>query len=72
MREDVVLEELAALEHEQWVYWSKSVCETENLSPERVERWKKFWCPYNELDEETKEHDRVWARKVMAVIYKWI
>jgi len=72
MKRDVLLEELAEIEHDQWIKWSKSISESENISPERIERWKKFWCPYDELDEEIKEHDRVWARKVLAAVYKWI
>jgi len=63
-----LLEKLAALEHEQWMAWSKAIAEQENISPERLERWKKYWVPYEELDEATKEHDRVWARRVLEII----
>lgn len=62
-----LLEALAALEHSQWVEWSKSLAEKEKLSPERLERWEKLWVPYNELDEKDKESDRIWARKVLYV-----
>ena len=65
------MEELAAIEHEQWVFWSKTLAETENLSPERLARWKALWIPYEQLTEETKEHDRVWARKVLAVALRY-
>lgn len=37
---------------------------------ERGKRWKENWRPYKELDEKTKEHDRVWARKVLTQIEK--
>jgi hypothetical protein len=62
-----LIEALAALEHQQWIDWSKTIAEKENLSPERLERWRKLWVPYEELDEKDKESDRAWARKVLAV-----
>ena len=64
----VLVERLAALEHDQWVEWSKSIAATEALSPERLARWKPLWCPYADLSDEMKEHDRVWARKTIAAI----
>jgi len=71
-----IIEELAGLEHEQWMYWSKSVWEqVSNHSPsslsmgnkmlEKHEKWIVNWVPYSELTEETKEFDRIWARKVI-------
>jgi hypothetical protein len=62
-----LLEELAALEHLQWVEWSKTLAEKEHLSPERLERWQKLWVPYEELDDKDKESDRVWARRALGV-----
>lgn len=62
------IERLAALEHEQWVKWSKDIASKEKLSPERLERWKALWIPYNELSEEMREHDRKWARRVLIII----
>lgn len=60
-----LLERLAAIEHEQWIEWSKNIAEKENISPECLLRWKKYWVPYNELSEDVKELDRVWARKIL-------
>jgi len=34
----------------------------------RLRRWKKLWVSYNDLSEEMKEHDRVWARKVIKLL----
>lgn len=62
------LERLAELEHEQWMEWSKAVAD--EVSPERRARWGKYWVPYDQLSEEVKEQDRVWARKVIAVFEK--
>ena len=64
---DVLRERLAAIEHEQWEQWSRTVAE-QGLTPDRIERWQRFWVPYGELDEATKEHDRVWADKVLAAV----
>jgi hypothetical protein len=61
-----LIESLAALEHEQWVAWSKAVAH--EVSEDRRKRWETYWVPYNDLDEETKEKDREWARKVAEII----
>lgn len=65
---DALVEEVANLEHEQWIAWSKDIAEKESLSEERVNRWKQYWVPYGELTDDVKEHDRVWARKVIKTI----
>lgn len=60
-------ERAAALEHEQWVQWSKTIAASENISPERLDRWKKLWVPYDQLTEEQKEQDRKWADKGIEI-----
>jgi hypothetical protein len=50
-----VPEALAALEHEQWMAWSKSLAAAEPLSEERVERWRRLWVPYADLSEQEEE-----------------
>lgn len=63
---DKLAEKLAELEHEQWMEWSKSVAG--EVSESRLARWELYWVPYSELSEAVKEQDRVWARKVLAVL----
>lgn len=63
---------LAELEHQQWIVWSVQIAETEHISEERRERWKKLWRPYNELNEEEKDQDRKWADKVLELLPKEI
>lgn len=63
--EEVDLEKLAELEHEQWCVWSKELAMKESLDSNRIQRWKALWIPYYKLPEEMKEHDRKWARKVI-------
>jgi len=65
---DPVLEQLAKLEHDQWMAWAKSLMETEDLSEDRVERWKTMMVPYEELSDEIQEYDREYARKVLDVL----
>ncbi len=60
-------ERLAALEHDQWIEWSRTVAE-QGLTPERLARWAGYWVPYADLDEPTKDHDRKWADKVLAIL----
>lgn len=64
-----VIEALAELEHEQWMAWAKSVAHSEPFLTEgRKERWVKAMVPYSMLTEAQKEDDRLWARKVIAVL----
>lgn len=63
-----LLEELSKIEHDQWIEWSKSV--SSEVSDERRKRWKKYWVEYEDLSEEVKEQDRVYARKILDVINK--
>lgn len=66
--EKLLIEDLADLEHQQWQSWSETICQQENISPERKERWGKYWVPYRDLSNEVQEHARVWARKVMEIL----
>jgi hypothetical protein len=68
MSEHELLERLAELEHEQWMYWSQAVAA--EVSEERRQRWAALWVPYRDLPEDVKEQDRVWARKVLALLGK--
>lgn len=68
--EAAFIDKLAALEHDQWIAWSKDVASKEDLSPLRIRRWKALWIPYELLPEKYKEMDRKWARKVLEVIYQ--
>lgn len=68
------LEALAALEHEQWVHWTKYLLDTlvrrypflADHDPD-VRRWREqIATPYADLTEHEKDSDRFWARKAMA------
>lgn len=65
-KHEKLVEEIAALEHEQWMKWSKEVAP--EVSEERRKRWEKYWVPYEELSEAVKEYDRIWARPVISYI----
>ena len=61
-----LVEELARLEHEQWRHWSQTVAAE---VPAAVrDKWRGSWVDYAELTEDLKEADRVWARKVAALL----
>jgi len=62
-------EELAALEHQQWWEWSKTVAREEDISKERIERWRQYWKPYEDLPEDVKDHDRKWADRVTELLW---
>lgn len=59
-----LLEELADLEHQQWMHWSQYVAENHDIPDGLQEKWEENWRPYQDLSEELKEKDRKWARKV--------
>lgn len=63
-----IVDRLARLEHAQWVQWSQSIAREEKLTGDRLARWKTMWVPYDELPDDVKEQDRVWARKVLATL----
>ena len=63
------LEKLAALEHDQWAHWTAYMLN--NLTDENINRWKRqIKTPYKELSEDEKEKDRVWARKVLGIMFE--
>jgi hypothetical protein len=61
-----LVEALAELEHEQWMHWSGAV-ESDVAEPRRTQ-WRRCRVRYAELTDELKEADRVWARKVLALL----
>lgn len=68
MSESNLLEKLAALEHEQWKHWTKHFLKGKH-TPNDLRRWLyQIDLSYDELPEEDKEKDRVWARKVLEIM----
>jgi len=63
-----IIEKLAALEHEQWISWSKEIALREKLSGDRLALWMALWKPYSELTEEQKTSDREWALKAFKIM----
>lgn len=49
---------LDALAHRLWTHWSQHIAEEEDISEERLQRWRELWIPYRALSEEEKETDR--------------
>ena len=63
-----LIEQLAELEHEQWMTWARTLMQSERLSVNRMARWHNSMVPYASLTEENKEHDRTWARKAARLL----
>lgn len=77
--EDLGLEELASLEHNQWSDWMKHLfmkCYQGTggsliIPPHLVARWQRqMKTPYNDLPPEEQESDREEARRVLSL--KWL
>lgn len=65
-------EQLAEIEHKQWIAWSKNIAETENITFARFKRWKLLWRPYSELTEDEKDQDREWGDKALSSFHSAI
>jgi len=63
MKLKTLLEDLAEIEHEQWMQWANAV--KHEVSPERAKRWERYMVPYSEQSEGGKDIDRDWAKKVL-------
>jgi len=62
-----MLEDVAALEHEQWAHWTRYMLD--NLTPENVARWRRqIATPYAELSDTEKMSDREWASRVIRLV----
>jgi len=64
-------EDLADLEHCQWMSWTKYLVENHDIPEKLEQKWKKNWKPYNELTEEEKDKDRKWADKALQIFSKY-
>jgi inhibitor of KinA sporulation pathway (predicted exonuclease) len=65
---DPRLEALAAIEHEQWIHWAQQILIGYGIPRKTADRWRKVFVPYAELSEESKDVDRAWATRVLAVM----
>jgi len=50
----------------EWVEWAK--CIEHEITDERRERWHSVYCAYEDLSEEMKDKDRIYADKVLDVL----
>jgi hypothetical protein len=62
-----LIEQLAALEHEQWAHWTAHLLA--HQTPANLARWQQqIATPYAALSEADKEKDRAWARRILALL----
>ena len=61
-----LIEALAAIEHEQWIHWSRSTAP--DVPAATRAKWQISWVRYDELSDNLKEADRLWARKVASLL----
>lgn len=58
---------LAMIEFEQWKFWASQILESENISEERAERWRKIMAtPWDDLPDEIKQLDYRWASATLT------
>jgi hypothetical protein len=63
-----LVEALAEIEHGQWMHWSQAVAG--DVASGTRDKWERSWVSYAELPDDLKEADRVWARKVVALLHQ--
>ena len=70
--DDDVIERLAALEHQQWMSWVDSLPRNpDNVVPamkNRTKKWEKNMIPYDQLPEDEKRKDRLWATRALRIV----
>jgi len=67
-----LLDHLAALEHRQWMKWSRWILESNHVdvSDEKREHWESLMVPYIELSPEQKSNDRRYAMPAYRMVGK--
>jgi hypothetical protein len=70
-----LIEKLSALEHDQWIQYSRSIyrqikqsTSRDNLPKRGADKWQSKWKPYDLLSESEKDKDRIWAKKLLEII----
>jgi len=66
---DDLREILADLEHRQWISWTHYLIQNEEIPENLKNKWLKSFIPYSDLSEKYKDMDRVWADRVLRIIY---
>jgi hypothetical protein len=64
--DDDLVEALAEIEHDQWMHWSRTVAA--DVSDATRAKWQGSWTNYAALSDDLKDADRIWARKVVALL----
>lgn len=61
---DALIHRLAAIEHEQWCFWTRGLVAKGAVKQETIDRWRHLWVPYADLPLSVQEEDRRWAQLV--------
>ena len=49
---------LSALAHRLWTHWSQHIADEEDISEQRLQRWRNLWVPFDKLPEAARDTDR--------------
>lgn len=68
-----LIENLASLEHSQWIHWSRNLVsglnEDEHLNDKRLTRWNVYWnTDYKYLSGKAQESDKIHAYAVIKAL----
>jgi len=59
---------LSAEMHKTWMAWAQEIMDSENLSSERVTRWKNMMVDYAQLSDSDKQKDRNHVNNILAAL----
>ena len=70
--QQMLLQKLSVLEHEQWTSWAKKILETENISEETRAKWASYFVDFQDLPAEIQNLDRDFAKKSLDVFIDYV
>lgn len=66
--EEDLIRKLAEVEHKQWSHWALELSKSQEIEPERLERWKVLMTTnFEDLHPDQQKSDLKWAEKAFEV-----
>lgn len=62
------IERVAAVVHRQWMDITRAILDAGLVGDVQRKRWEAYHVPYEELDDDTKELDRIRARELLEAV----
>lgn len=63
---DITKEDAAQLAHRLWTHWSQHIADEEDISEDRLERWRELWIPFYDLPAAEQNTDRELVERYLS------